>query len=283
MNDLSPKPPIWKRWWFWCITVVFIIVASRSGQNGTGKSVPRVEEASQPAQTQPARPVLYEIVKVKDLSLKALSKPLSSYSLNELNNLPMNVRKTYQVLVPEDIRQEQIRPTVEKIISMITSENNDIDEIILNLCSDREIATLYDVAKVTWAPNGEWGSTTPEIARTNDRISYKMVFEIRPDLEEYLIQRNQTESKYGLKNEERKRFFKELIASEDKAMLEADRIYPLDSKQPGWREDNLNKNIQMYRNLRDKYRAQLAQKYGLSENQMSDISVEGIKKNWSME
>jgi len=51
MNDLSPKPPIWKRWWFWGIVVFVIIVTSRFEQNRTGGSGPRVDEALQPAQT----------------------------------------------------------------------------------------------------------------------------------------------------------------------------------------------------------------------------------------
>ena len=225
----------------------------------------------------------YEIVKVEDSSLKALTKPLSSYSLDEVKHLPMNVRKTYRVVVPADIRQEQVRPTVEKIIAKITAEDNDIDEIRLFLYSDREIAKgPSDVARATWAPNGEEGSTTPEIARTNNRTGYKIVVEVRPDLEEYLKQRNQPEKKFGLSDEERKRVYKELVASEDKAQAEADQIYPTDATRPGWRE-NIGKNNQMRENLEDKYRARLAKKYGLSEKQISDIFNEGFKKNWPMD
>lgn len=274
---------------------------------GCGSEAPEAELSSEIAEAQPtANPTLHqveesklpkrfeikynealarqhEIVKVEDSSLKAMDRPLSSYSLDEVNNLPKNKRKTYRVVVPADIKEEQVKPTIEKILAEIIELDNDIDEVTIFLYSDKSIATgPYDVATATWAFGGEWGSTTPEIARTNDRTGYKIVVEVKPDLEKYLKERSSSDEKFGLSDEKRKQIYKKFVANADKAQAEANEMYPTDTSVPGWQE-NVGKNNQMQSDLRAKYRSQLAEEYDLTEKQLYEVADEGFNKNWPMD
>ena len=37
---------------------------------------------------------------------------------------------------------------------------------------------MYTVARGVWAPDGEWGNVTPEIASGNDRSTYKVFYDV---------------------------------------------------------------------------------------------------------
>lgn len=170
----------------------------------------------------------YEIVESEDQSHKAMTKSLSSYTYQELVKLPIDKKMGYRVVVSPTIKENQVRPTVEKIIADITSKDNDIDEISLLLYSDKELANeMYDVARATWAPNGKLGNVTPEIAKTNNRNNYKLEIQIAENLEQYLKQRAKSEQKLGFTEDRRRKIFKEILAAEDKAWTEARKRYPL--------------------------------------------------------
>lgn len=70
----------------------------------------------------------------------------------------------------------------------------------------------------------------------------------------------------------RKEIFKEIIAAEDKATAEAERRFPAD----------IEKQIDFEGELIKKYKAELAEKHGLTFDQLKSIGVEGITNNWSM-
>lgn len=128
----------------------------------------------------PQQNFFYEIIKVENQSNKAMgSRLLSSFTTQEIANLPTNKKMVYRIVVPPTIKESQVRPTVEKIISDITTKDNDIDEIGLFLYSDRKLINgAYDVARATWAPGGKLGNVTPEIAINNDRSSYQINVQI---------------------------------------------------------------------------------------------------------
>lgn len=223
----------------------------------------------------------YDVVKIDDSSLKAVTKSLSSYSSKEVDELPTVVRKTYRIVVPKDIKNAQVKPTIDKILSKIVSKDKDIDEITLFLYSDKKIINgAYDVATAIWAPNGKWGSTTPEIAQNNDRSNYKIVIEVKPDLESYLKAKTDQKKEFGLSVEKREKIYRELIASQDKAQAQADSEYSTDGDD--W-EENAGKNNQLRQDLQDKYLAQLAKKYHISEKRVWDIASEGVKEGWALD
>lgn len=73
----------------------------------------------------------YEIAKTEDISIKAMDKPLSAYSTSEIEELPMNIRKEYRVVVPSDISKEELKSTLIHIVMDETSANPDIDEVVI--------------------------------------------------------------------------------------------------------------------------------------------------------
>ncbi len=122
----------------------------------------------------------YEIVKTEDISIKALDKPLSAYSTSEIEKLPMNIRKEYRVVVPSDISKEELKSTLIQVVMDKTSENPDIDEVVVFAYDRKEDAdSIYTFGRVEWCPNGDWAGVSSTIASTNDRSSYQYNFDIK--------------------------------------------------------------------------------------------------------
>jgi len=122
----------------------------------------------------------YRIVKSEDLSIKALTKPLSAYSSAQLRSLPMNIRKQYKIIVPSDISKEELKASMKHLVKQAITKNPDIDEIVI-FAYDREEDSegAYTFGKMEWCPNGNWAGVTPRIASINDRSSYEYVFDIK--------------------------------------------------------------------------------------------------------
>ena len=121
----------------------------------------------------------YEIVKTEDFSMKALDKPLSAYTSAEINNLPMNIRKEYRVVVPTDISKEELKATLIQVVMDKTSENPDIDAIMIFAYDREEDADdFYTFGRLIWSPDGETFAVPPSIASKNDHSSYKYGFDI---------------------------------------------------------------------------------------------------------
>ena len=122
----------------------------------------------------------YEIVESENISIKALDEPLSAYSTSEIEKLPMNIRKVYRVVVPSDISKEELKSTLIQVVIDKTSENLEIDEVIVFAHDRKEDAdSIYTFGKVEWCPNGDWAGVTSTIASTNDRSSYQYNFDIK--------------------------------------------------------------------------------------------------------
>jgi len=93
------------------------------------------------------------------------------------------------------------------------------------------------------------------------------------------------EVKYGLTEAKRKEIFVAIVTAEGRADKEAQRMYPIpDPLEPGYSRDKVgtqwNHQIEAFENLKKKYKMQVAKKYGISEEQLQEISIEGVTKNW---
>jgi len=121
------------------------------------------------------------ILTSKDISIKALTKPLSTYHGTELKAMPMNIRKEYRIILPSDISKEELKGSMKQLVRDETTKNPDIDEIVI-FAYDRENDSegIYTLGKMMWCPNGNWAGVTPNIASSNDRSSYEYVFDIKP-------------------------------------------------------------------------------------------------------
>lgn len=250
------------------------------GQVGARETAER-SEVKQAAQSAP-----YEIAKAEDNSLKALERPLSDYTTTEIEALPLNKRKSYSVIVSPDITSAQVEPTAQLIVDEEVRKDPDIDEIYILFYSDREIvgaSGAYDVAAATWAPGGKWGSTTPQIARGNDRSSHRLVVNVKDNLEAYLQQRGTAEEKFGLPEIQRREIFKAITKAEERARAEADAKYPVDATDPTLPQDNVTKNASLNQELIAKYHGEVREEYKISEDVQWEVISEAIEKHWPAE
>ncbi len=104
----------------------------------------------------------YEIVKVEDFSV-------SIYA-----------RVGIHIIVPTNITSDLLKAAMKHAVQSTRKVNPEIDEIVVYAYDRMEdVDHGYTFGKVEWAPNGQWGSTTAEIARSNNRSSYQYKFDIK--------------------------------------------------------------------------------------------------------
>lgn len=121
----------------------------------------------------------YRIVESKDYSIRALTEPFSTYSSTQLMSLPMNIRKIYKIIVPSDISKEELKASMKYLVKQEITKNPDIDDIAVFAYDRKEDSEgAYTFGKMEWCPNGNWAGVTSYIASSNDRSSYKYVFDI---------------------------------------------------------------------------------------------------------
>ena len=110
-----------------------------------------------------------------------MDKKLSEYSAGEVDKLPLNKRVAYSIVVPTDISKSKLENTLKSIVAEDISLDKDVDEIIIFVYDNKDdVGKLpYTFGKLTWAPKGELGNVTPEIALNNIRDSYNLEIEIK--------------------------------------------------------------------------------------------------------
>lgn len=228
----------------------------------------------------------YEIVKIEDQSRKAIGKKnLSEYEKSELEELPTNKKMLYRIVLSKDTKENQVKPTVEKIINKLTDDNSDIDEIILWLYSDTEmINNGYDIGEAIWAPYGNLGNVDANIAKNNNRDNYVINYQIKNNLDQYLALRLETNDKFGFTIDERKQIFKESIKAEDKAFQyekkEQSKILEKAGKITDAQYNKINKETEK---LMTEYKLLVAKKYNITIDQLQEINDEAQDKYWSMD
>ncbi|MEE9555451.1 MAG: hypothetical protein V3W18_14285 [candidate division Zixibacteria bacterium] len=95
------------------------------------------------------------------------------------------------------------------------------------------------------------------------------------------------EVKHGLPESKRKEIFRAIVTAEDRAVADASRIYPLpDPGKPGYSQakasEQYEKQAEASNTLMEKYKSEVAELYGISQEQVKDISIEALTKNWPM-
>jgi hypothetical protein len=96
-----------------------------------------------------------------------------------------------------------------------------------------------------------------------------------------------SEVKHGLSESERKEIFAAVVMAEDRAEADAERMYPyMDPLDPAYSQTSASRQIikqgEVQNALTEKYHAEVAARYGVTKEQLRDISLEGVKKNWPL-
>lgn len=230
----------------------------------------------------------YEIVKVEDQSRKALGKKsLSQYQTSEIEKLPTNKKILYRIVLSKDVKENQVKPTIEKIITKLTSDDSDIDEIILWIYSNKEISNrTFDIGTAIWAPYGKLGNIDAFIAKNNNRDNYKIDFQIEKNLDEYLTQKSKSEIKFSLTENERKQFFKDIVKAEDKAneyrRMAEDKVFDkkMSKDQLKVEFEKIDKEVEK---LMKEYKSKVLIRYKITEEQEREISEEAFSENWNLD
>ena len=198
----------------------------------------------------------YEIVKTEDLSIKALDKALSQYSSTEIENLPMNLRKVYRVVVPSDISKEELKSTSIQVVIDKTSENLDIDEVVVFTYDRKEDTdSFYTFGKVEWCPNGDWAGVTSTIASTNDRSSYQYNFDIKDKVGSIDASDRPTEREFEIHD-----YYDARLLEESKKRIEAE-------------DAGMQYKYSDQEELENAVRTEVANKYGISEEELDKIYI----------
>lgn len=79
------------------------------------------------------------------------------------------------------------------------------------------------------------------------------------------------EERFGLSEDERKGAFQAIVAAEHRATNEA-------MEQVS--DTEIMKQIERERELQAKYKGAVAHKYGITDSQLTEIGIEGVKKGW---
>jgi uncharacterized protein (DUF433 family) len=95
------------------------------------------------------------------------------------------------------------------------------------------------------------------------------------------------EVKHGLPESKRKEIFRAIVTAEDRADADAQRMYPLpDPSKSGYSQakasEQIKKQAEALNALTEKYKSEVAERYGITQEQLRDILVEALTKNWPM-
>ena len=237
----------------------------------------------------------YEIAKVDDASHKATTKPISAYKAEQLAALPLAKKVICKILVPGTIKRTQVKPTVDKIISELTGQDPDLDEIELFLFinhtelesseSATEFATTfddtnthsetvnskYDVAYASWHPGlMTRGKVTPALAASNERDDYETDIKIRENLEDYLEQKEMFKEDFDLTEAEKKAVYIDIMIAKEKTTEKVRKMFPSDPQKAALKQAELEKLAN----------ADLRAKHIVTDEMLKQITEEGDALGW---
>jgi hypothetical protein len=193
---------VWRYWWIWISVAVIAIVVftNRIQQN---------QSVSQQSSSE-----------VQESELATSYEVIESERHTEMGLIE---EASFKVIIPSDIKQTQVEPTLRKIVADINEAEPELDQFFVFMYSDKAVIEYgYDIGRAIWAYQGEYGRITPEIAKSNNRSGYSITIDIEPNIEEYLASRNREETINGQSTEQRKAIFKDLVDLTDKAYDTAD-------------------------------------------------------------
>lgn len=166
---------------------------------------------------------------------KPMMKKLSEYKTKELRDLPDYIRLTLSIVVPYDISRESLENTMKYIVTEKSRNDKDIDEIMIFAYDDKnDIGYGYTFGKLLWAPKGEIGNATPEIAKSNLRSNYKLAMNIKDKVGE--IKKSDLPTKRELE------IYNELVSEKYWDMQDED-YFPIIMKKFDIRTEEELKNI----------------------------------------
>ena len=128
---------------------------------------------------------------------------------------------------------------------------------------------------------GQWIAMLSKVGE-GSRIETKVKTELIAQLDA------KPEVKHGFPESKRKEIFRAIVTAEHRADADAQRmLYPVpDPSKPGYSQakasEQLMKRAEARNTLMEKYESEVLERYGITQEQLMDISVEALTKNWPM-
>jgi hypothetical protein len=300
----KPRKPFWKRWWVWAIALVVIspffadpednatsegdeTQNSISSQTETPASVSISDTGSESAIDSNEVDTVTESEAVSTESEEASSSvdaqtetafsDLSEYEIIAVEDISFSInrRLVYRVVISSQVTQEQVEPTLRKIINDAITQDDEVDEVTVFMYSSADVANgAFDIGRAAWSYEGQESDVPERVARTNDRARHRITYDVKPDVEAYIVQRNRQEERFGLTEEQRRNFYLEVREVRNRATQEADETYPP--------IEDYNRNQEYFKQIEEAYISELLSNYGIDTAIHREINTEALQENWPL-
>ncbi len=213
------------------------------------------------------------------------TKPIASYEIVGRQDLSRMggtlVKYLYDIVTGEDLNSSNVKDTIDAVISNISSSDRDIDEIILNLYSQKEqVGRPFDIGYAYWGIGGKLGDVTLEMAKANNRKGYAISYKLTDNLDEFLAQKRKQEFKHGLTEQERRQINLGVANARAKGLKEAEEKYPAYDKQNKPIQDNIDKANALTEELQTRYQQEFLDSKGITKEVWRDILIESLTEKW---
>lgn len=153
-----------------------------------------------------------------------------------------SVRIVYRIVVSDDLTEEELREIAQELIDQETAQQ-DVNAIaIFAYLPGTDTEGVYTAGQATWAPHGDWAQANEVV--TGDYSEHELVVDAEPVFEPI-------ESSVSLTEETKREIFWEAVKMENELGLFTSEVEPI-----------------------------LAERYGISADEVGDIIIEGITKGW---
>lgn len=153
-----------------------------------------------------------------------------------------SVRIVYRIVVSDDLMEEDLREIAQELIDQETARR-DVNAIaVYAYLPGTDIEGAYTAGQAIWSPHGDWAQASEVV--TGDYSEHELAVDAEPVLEPI-------ESSLSLTEETKREIFWEAVEMENELGLFTSEIEPI-----------------------------LAERYGISADEVGDIIIEGITKGW---
>lgn len=193
----------------------------------------------------------------------------------EIDDMPIKTQVMQSLLVTGDMTPENLRALLQKLYGETKKRtgfeyHEHPNAIYIYLYLEK---AHYENGMAQWVAmlSQSASETTPSISVNEERLNNYG---------------QEEEEKFGFSEAKRKEIWQASVLVEDRAMSESEKQFPLpDPSKASYTQEKANtqldKQFDLQRSLEDKYGKELLTKYGITEDQLSEISVEAYTKSWA--
>ncbi len=188
---------------------------------------------------------------------------LPNYNIHRVDDVSFASAKrlVYRIEVPDVYSKSQGRAIAEHIVETRHRKRNHVNALGFFFYFPVADPNGRADGSIEWAPNGNWADAIT--VQTGDYRSFRIVTEFWKERSRPILYHS-VRVKMDI--------FRKIVQAEDRGRVESE-------KEGG----TLEEKIVLQRELREKYKVELAEAHNLSEEELRNIMVEGVKNNWPSE